>query len=337
MRLESGSTRSAAIDIIVPVYNACDDLRRCLASVRKHTARNHRLILLDDASPQAEVGRYFDELAQERVPNLSLLRNAHNLGFVGTVNRAMSLSQNDVVLLNSDTIVTSGWLDKLTRCARSDVRIATITPFSNNAEICSLPRFCENNPWPADADPEILNRALERAALPTYPDLPTGVGFCFYIRRRVWNEIGPFDPAFGLGYGEENDFCMRAAAAGYRNVLCEDTLVLHLGNRSFDDKKRALSQTNMQLLLQRHPSYLTQVHAFIAADPLRPLRDLALAYHRRLLVARRTMTRRLLDRAWIEWAKLGLRLRRGTRGARAAGGERPAPAHDSKPIDRTAL
>lgn len=333
MKPEALSNGAAAIDVIVPVYNACDDLRRCVASVRKHTAYKHRLILIDDASPQADVGRYFDELAQERWPDLVLLRNAQNLGFVGTVNLAMGLSQHDVVLLNSDTIVTRGWLDKLARCARSDPRIATITPFSNNAEICSLPRFCENNPWPADADPEVLNRALERAALPIYPDLPTGVGFCFYIRRSVWNEIGPFDPAFGLGYGEENDFCMRAAAAGYRNVLCEDTLVLHLGNRSFDDKKRALSQTNMQLLLQRHPSYLTQVHAFIAADPIRPVRELALAYYSRLLVERRTLGRRVLDRAWLAWAKLGLRRRR----PRNRGVIGPAPARDAKSFDRTVL
>ena len=92
-----------------------------------------------------------------------LLRNERNLGFTGTANRGMQLSRADVVLLNSDTIVTAGWLDALCRCAATDPRIGTITPFSNNAEICSFPRFCENNPWPPGADPEPVARGARRA------------------------------------------------------------------------------------------------------------------------------------------------------------------------------
>ena len=263
------------VDVIVPVYNAVADLRRCVASVRACTATPYRLLLIDDASTDPAVAAYFIELESDLPDNWLLLRNDRNLGFVGTTNLGMALSEHDVVLLNSDTVVTSRWLDKLKRCAASSPRIGTITPFSNNAEICSFPRFCENNAWSERDDPERLNHALERAAVPTYPDLPTGVGFCFYIKRSLLREIGAFDPVFGLGYGEENDFCMRARNAGYRNVLCEDTLVLHLGNRSFDAKKKALSEKNTRLLLDRHPDYQTQVMDFIRADPLRPLREAA--------------------------------------------------------------
>src|SRR5262249_39068630 len=154
-------------------------------------------------------------------------------------NRGMELARRDadVVLLNSDTIVTQGWLDKLVRCAESDPMIGTITPFSNNAEICSFPRFCENNAWTGESDVEQIAQALERAAAPVYPDLPTGVGFCLYIRRVLIDEIGAFDPVFGLGYGEENDYCMRATEHGFRNVLCDDTFVVHLGGSSFGDKR----------------------------------------------------------------------------------------------------
>lgn len=266
---------SKVVDVVVPVYNAVSDLRRCVESVRRCTDTPHRLILIDDASPDAAVAEYFAELKRDLPGNCLLLQNDKNLGFVGTTNRGMALSENDVVLLNSDTVVTLRWLEKLKRCAASDSRIGTATPFSNNAEICSYPRFCENNAWSERDDPELLNLALERAAVPIYPDLPTGVGFCFYIKREVLREIGDFDPVFGLGYGEENDFCMRAQKAGYRNVLCEDTLVLHLGNRSFDAKKKALSERNMQLLLERHPDYQSRVLDFIRADPLRSLREAA--------------------------------------------------------------
>ena len=270
------------IDIVIPIYNAAGDLARCVDSVLAHSKGNWRLLLIDDASPELAIRTYFSGLRARRLPQVALLANERNLGFTLTANRGMREARTgaDVVLLNSDTVVTAGWLDKLARCAASDPRIGTITPFSNNAEICSLPRFCVNNPWPVAEDSGPLVTALELAAVPTYPDLPTGVGFCMYIRRALIDAIGGFDPAFGLGYGEENDFCMRAAAAGYRNVLCEDAFVLHLGGSSFGAKRAELAERNTALLLKRHPSYLELVHAYIAADPLRPLRELALTQYR---------------------------------------------------------
>ncbi|HEX5864598.1 MAG TPA: glycosyltransferase [Casimicrobiaceae bacterium] len=270
------------IDIVIPVYNAAGDLARCVESVLAHSKGDWRLWLIDDASSDVAIRSYFSGLRARDLPQVAMLSNERNLGFTLTANRGMREARAgaDVVLLNSDTVVTAGWLAKLARCAVSDSRIGTITPFSNNAEICSLPRFCVNNPWPAAEDPALLVAALELAAVPTYPELPTGVGFCLYIRRALIDAIGGFDPAFGLGYGEENDFCMRAAAAGFRNVLCEDAFVLHLGGSSFGDKRADLAARNTALLLERHPRYLELVHAYIAADPLRPLRDLALTQYR---------------------------------------------------------
>jgi GT2 family glycosyltransferase/glycosyltransferase involved in cell wall biosynthesis len=274
--------RFPPIDIVVPVYNAAADLARCVDGVLEHSTGDWRLLLIDDASPDLAIQSYFSGLRARPLPQVALLANETNLGFTLTANRGIAEARAgaDVVLLNSDTVVTRGWLEKLSRCAASDPRIGTITPFSNNAEICSLPRFCANNPWPPAKDPESLIAALERAAVPTYPQLPTGVGFCFYIRRALIDAIGSFDPAFGLGYGEENDFCLRAAAAGYRNVLCEDAFVLHLGGSSFGDKRADLAAHNMALLLERHPDYLELVREYIAADPLRPLRELALSEQR---------------------------------------------------------
>jgi GT2 family glycosyltransferase len=270
------------IDIVVPIYNAAGDLARCVDSVLTHASGDWRLLLIDDASTEVAIRAYFSGLRARRLPQLTLLRNERNQGFTLTANRGMREARPgaDVVLLNSDTVVTRGWLDKLARCAASDPRIGTITPFSNNAEICSLPRFCANNPWPAGKDPEPLVAALELSAVPTYPDLPTGVGFCFYVRRPLLDAIGGFDPAFGPGYGEENDFCLRAAAAGFRNVLCEDAFVLHLGGSSFGDKRADLAERNTALLLSRHPDYDHLVKGYIAADPLRALRELALTQER---------------------------------------------------------
>ncbi|MBK6334396.1 MAG: glycosyltransferase [Betaproteobacteria bacterium] len=270
-----------AVDIVIPVYNAPDDLRRCVDSVLACTHGDYRLVLIDDASPDPAIAAFFAALAHRALSQLVLLRNDTNRGFTGTANRGMMHGAGegrDVVLLNSDTVVTQGWLDALRRCAASSPHIGTITPFSNNAEICSFPRFCADNRWPEGTDPEGVRAALERAAVPTYPELPTGVGFCLFVRRDLIRGIGLFDEqAFGRGYGEENDFCLRAFRAGWRNVLCDDAFVLHLGARSFSADKAALVEKNARVLNDRFPHYDAMVADYVARDPLRPIRDAALA------------------------------------------------------------
>jgi GT2 family glycosyltransferase/glycosyltransferase involved in cell wall biosynthesis len=276
---------TAGVDIVVPVYNAPGDLRNCVESVLAHTRLPHALVLIDDASPDPGVQAYFAELGRRALPQLVLLRNERNLGFTGTANRGMTRSRGDVVLLNSDAVVTAGWLDALLRCAASDPRIGTVTPFSNNAEIASFPRLCENHAWPDGADPEPVRAAIAEAAVPCYPDVPTGVGFCMFVRRALLDAVGPFDAAFGAGYGEENDLCMRALAAGWRNVLCDDAFVLHVGGRSFAGAKETLGVRNTALLVARHPRYLDLVRDFIARDPLAALRQAALTAHDRMFGA----------------------------------------------------
>src|SRR5690349_20908165 len=183
-----------AVDIVVPVFNAPDDLARCVASVLRCTSGAFRLLLIDDGSQDPAVAELFAHYASLRDPRIELLRNDRNAGFTATANRGMTASSADVVLLNSDTIVTHGWLDALARCAASDPRIATVTPFSNNAEICSFPRLCEDDAWTAERDPDPTRQALADAAVPTYPDLPTGVGFCMFVRRGAIDALGAFDP-----------------------------------------------------------------------------------------------------------------------------------------------
>jgi GT2 family glycosyltransferase/glycosyltransferase involved in cell wall biosynthesis len=277
------------VDIVVPVYNAADDARRCVESVLALTPGPFRLVLIDDASPEAGVARLFAELAARGGAPIELLRNERNLGFTATANRGMAHSRADVVLLNSDTIVSRGWLAALQRCAGSDPRIATVTPFSNNAEICSFPRFCENNPPPGDDEVERIRAALEAGAVPSYPDLPTGVGFCLFVRRAAIDALGTFDLAFGAGYGEENDFCLRAARAGWRNVLADDAFVVHTGGRSFAGRKGRLGGRNMRILRERYPHYEAMVREYVEADPLRPLRDAASWRLRRDTVPRRVL------------------------------------------------
>jgi GT2 family glycosyltransferase len=257
--------------VVIPVYNAAAELGRCLQAVQATVPSGTDVLIIDDASPDPAVAAVLRTWQGRGGPGWRFLRNAANLGFVGTANRgmrlSMSLTRGDVVLLNSDTEVTRGWLQGLGRCLAADAAIATATPWTNNGEIASLPRFCAANPEPADA--EAVAAVVAGAGPARYPELPTAVGFCMAVARRAIDRLGLFDDTlFGTGYGEENDFSMRARDAGMRNVLCDDVYVVHLGGRSFGPLGVKPGEESMRRLLSRHPAYLEQVQAFIAADPL---------------------------------------------------------------------
>lgn len=257
--------------VVIPVYNAAAEVDRCLHTVQATVPAGAEVLVLDDASPDPAVADVLDRWRQCAGLGWRFLRNPQNLGFVGSANRGMRLCDGDVVLLNSDTEVTPGWLQGLARCLASDPAIATATPWTNNGEIVSLPRFCAANPPPEE--PDAVAAAVARAGPARYPDLPTAVGFCMAVTRRAIDRIGLFDEErFGKGYGEENDFCMRARAAGMRNVLCDDVYVVHLGGRSFGPLGLRPDEDSMRRLLDRHPGYLALVQAFIAEDPLAPRR-----------------------------------------------------------------
>jgi methionine biosynthesis protein MetW len=262
------------VDVIVPVYRGLADTRLCIDSVLAAPVRTpYRLIVINDCSPEPEVTQWLRERATQD-SRITLLENAENLGFVGTVNRGMALSdRNDALLLNSDTEVANDWLDRIRAAAYGDQRIASVTPLSTNATICSYPRFCEDNPLPPGYDTARLDALCARTNPGVVVDVPTGVGFCMYIRRDSLRDVGPFDTEnFGKGYGEENDFCQRAAHKGWRNLHLLDTFVLHTGGVSFGDSKSPRERAAMETLARLHPRYARDVHAFVQADPARPYR-----------------------------------------------------------------
>lgn len=262
------------VDIIVPVYRGLSDTQTCINSVLASPIRHAwRLIVINDCSPEPEVTQWLREKAQAE-PRIILLENEENLGFVGTVNRGMRHSDaNDVLLLNSDTEVANDWLDRIRAAAYSDARVASVTPFSNNATICSYPHFCQDNTLPPGQTTARLDALFAQANAGQVVDIPTGVGFCMYIRRDCLNDVGLFDQAhFGKGYGEENDFCQRAIQKGWRNLHALDCFVLHTGGVSFKEHKSPREIAAMETLRKLHPRYEADVMAFIQQDPARAAR-----------------------------------------------------------------
>lgn len=266
--------RTEAVDIIIPVYNGYDDLQLCIPSVLKHTdLTKHRVILINDCSPDGRIAPYLDDLAQEHI---LVLHNEKNMGFSANVNKGMAQSTDrDVLLLNSDTIVTAGWLEKIAACAYREESIGTVTPLSNSATLCSVPVMCQDNPVPENVTVDEYAGLIEACSLKRYPTITVAVGFCMYIKRALIDAIGVFDAkTFGRGYGEENDFCNRAQQAGYHHVMCDDTFVYHKGTASFDteDKKKLLEE-HEAILNERYPSQMEQNHLYCMENPDQEIRD----------------------------------------------------------------
>jgi GT2 family glycosyltransferase/glycosyltransferase involved in cell wall biosynthesis len=259
------------VDVVIPVYRGLAETRRCLRSVLADRDRPPgRIIVVDDASPEPALSAWLDELAADR--RIERMRNRQNLGFVASANRGMTAAgRHDVVLLNSDTEVPRGWLRRLAAQAYAAPDIASVSPLSNNATICSYPGF--GGPMPLGLSLAELDAICRRVNAGRSVPVPTTVGFCMYIRRAALDACGLFDAAaFGLGYGEENDFCRRSAARGWQHRLACDTFVYHAGGVSFGDAYDALTQAAGRVLAERWPDYFDLVHRHVVLDQAGPFR-----------------------------------------------------------------
>ena len=255
---------TAVVDVIIPVYKDYELTLRAIYSVLNSTPKTpYALIVINDKSPDAKLTSVLQILSDRGL--FSLIANEKNLGFIKTVNLAMDLHPDrDVVLLNSDAEVYNDWLDRLVTAGQSSPNVASVTPLSNNATICSYPVPQCDNPYPLEISYEMLDQMTSDVNAGRYVTAPTGVGFCMYISRKALNEIGFFDyKAFGKGYGEENDWCQRAINKRWVNLIAADVFVRHFGSASFQGEWSKRDRKVKKILKQRYPEYHNSVYKFI--------------------------------------------------------------------------
>lgn len=253
-------------NIVVPVHNQIHVVRLCLESIVANTTYPYRVYVVDDQSDQATAEFLSDFCAKDQ--RFYYLRNETNLGFVGSVNRGMAAtSSGHLLLLNSDTIVTPGWLEKLFRCMNSDQRIGIVSPLSTT----SSHLWIEMNPGDSLFD---TARNIECLSEREYPDVVTPEGWCFLIHRKVYEHLGGIDPIYGRGYCEESDYSMRAYVNGYRLVCCDDTFIYHEGRVTFGNERGPRYTKNREIFDRRWKSlYAREYRDFLTQDPLRQLRQ----------------------------------------------------------------
>ncbi len=259
------------IQIVMPIFNAFEVTKNAIKALMRHNQYDD-VILINDASTDARIESLFENLPI----SWKVIHNKENIGFVKTANIGLKQRESHSILLNSDTVVTRNWLQRFEQVVNTVDSLGTATPWSNNAEICSLPITLTTNHIPIDLNQ--LASELYQLHLPHYPELPTAVGFCMLITEQAKKKVGYFDEAtFGMGYGEENDYSLRISSKGLKNVLVDNCYVAHIGNQSFKEKALKPDQNTMDRLLVKHPQYKELIQKFIEKDPLAELRQSIIA------------------------------------------------------------
>ncbi|WP_209125686.1 glycosyltransferase [Alkalihalobacillus sp. BA299] len=241
------------IDVIVCVHNALNDVKECLESLIAKETVPFNLIVIDDGSDQ-QTEKFLKSFANKY--SVQLIRNKHAVGYTKAANQGLKLSKaNYCVLLNSDTIVTLRWLEKLIQCIETESKVGIIGPVSNAASWQSVPEVIENNDWATNLlnlTVEEQSRVVEKASLKSYPEVSFLNGFCLMIKREVINTIGYFDQdTFAKGYGEENDYCLRAVGAGFKLKVSDDCFIYHKKSKSYTINKRKILKTYANQLLMK--------------------------------------------------------------------------------------
>jgi GT2 family glycosyltransferase len=260
---------SDVVDVVIPVYAGHDETIACIQSViRSVNSIRSEIVVVDDCSPDSRLRAELRNF--ERAGSITLVANAVNLGFPGAANVGMALHPDrDVILLNADTLVPRGWIDRLRGAAYRSGNIGSVTPLSNRATICSYPEINKDNDLPADIGWEALDQLSAAVNDAVAVELPTAIGFCAYLKRAMLREVGPFNAErWKRGYGEENELCILAASHGWKHLLAANVFVVHHGAVSFGaNDRRALLEANLDTLNRLYPDYFPRVMEFLREDP----------------------------------------------------------------------
>jgi GT2 family glycosyltransferase len=251
------SPHQEPVDIIVCVHNALEDVKNCLESILAKTPPPYRLILVDDGSG-VETRDFLAAFAAKE--GCQLIRNEQARGYTRAANQGLRASTGQfVILINSDTIVTNGWVDRMITCANSDPKFGIIGPLSNTASWQSIPEIDSNGDWAANPLPDDLTvdqmgELVARYSGRIYPEMKFLNGFCLMIRRQLIDDIGYFDEeTFGQGYGEEDDYSLRARKAGWKLALADDSYIYHAQSKSYShEKRKRLTELAGQNLIRKH-------------------------------------------------------------------------------------
>ncbi|TWJ18866.1 glycosyltransferase [Geobacter argillaceus] len=219
---------SPLVSIIILTFNQCHYTEECLAALERYTPEPHEVVLVDNGSDDGTV-----VLLRELVKTDSryrLIENKDNRGFAAGCNQGLAAASGTyLVLLNNDVLVTPGWLSGLLECHHAEPAAGIIGPLTNNASGIQGLGTQDYGSAGLDGYARLFRQHNRHRRVPSR----RLVGFCMLFSRQLYREVGSLDERFGTGNYEDDDFCLRAAIVGYRNLIAGDVYLHHYGGITF--------------------------------------------------------------------------------------------------------
>jgi GT2 family glycosyltransferase/Tfp pilus assembly protein PilF len=211
------------VGIVIPVHNHLEATRNCWLSIKKNTGRPYQLVLVDNGSSE-QVAYEADQ------NNIEVIRNEDNTGFAHACNQGIRSTYGEyVVIVNNDTIMPPGWLDRLLWHMENDESVGIVGPSTSFASTVQQIQVSYKN----ERDLYEFNEEVYGKNRHQSMEVDKVVGVCMLMRRKMLEEIGLFDTRFGIGNFEDDDICLRARLAGYKVLWAKDAFVHHEGSKTF--------------------------------------------------------------------------------------------------------
>lgn len=227
--------------IVIVTHNQLAFTRECLLSIRDRTDEPYELIVVDNGSTDGTV-EYLQSLQ-----DVHLIVNTENRGFPAAVNQGIQAASGEqVLLINNDCLVTTGWLRRLRMALYRDEKVGLVGPCSN--QVSGVQQIDVGYRDLGDLDGFAWEWGKHHNN--GHEETDRLVGFCLLIKRELIEQIGLLDEQFGIGNFEDDDYCRRAREAGYKAVIAWDAFVHHFGGATFrasDVDFAALMRENRRL------------------------------------------------------------------------------------------
>jgi GT2 family glycosyltransferase len=222
---------SKSISVIVPIHDAPNVTRRCLASLEK-CATKSEIILVDDASKLPETLELIGDFSSRN--EWKVVRHANALGHSEACRAGAKVATRQYLcLLNSDTVVTPACWRRAKEVFENDQRIGVAGPSTSNANRQTLAQAADQIlSWNDNQIWAFSKHLLAHCREPVLVDVDWISGFALFISRSLWDEVGGFDPKLP-DYGNEVDLCSRVANKGYRIVWIRNAYIHHFGEQSY--------------------------------------------------------------------------------------------------------
>lgn len=230
-------------DIIMPVWNQLEFTRSCIASIINNTKYPYRLILIDNGS-EGQTQSWLESLSGQADPEVKLIRNERNLGFVKAVNQGLKESGAAYIcVINNDTLVTDGWLTELVDIVTGNPGVGLVNPSSNNL-----------GQKPSSGSVGIDEYAEGLAAFKgQFIEMGACLGFCMLFKREIFKRIGPFDEIYEVGNFEDTEYSRKIESLGLVCARAKASYVYHRMSKSFLKKKNfeEIFKKNQEIFYRR--------------------------------------------------------------------------------------